>query len=72
MADGLGRLWLISGPRRLWLEIIRWGPFRSFATKLGRRAVSAFLSLATQLRTSLLVRFVPILLQKSVEGFCEQ
>ena len=28
MADGLSRLWLISGLRRLWLEIIRWSLFR--------------------------------------------
>jgi transposase len=46
-----------------------WSPFRSFATKLGRLAMSAFPSLATELRTSPEVRFVPILLQKSVEGF---
>src|ERR1700676_2703021 len=60
MARGLWRLWLISGPRRLWHEIIRWSPFRSFATKLGRRAMSAFPSLVTELRTSPEVRFVPI------------
>jgi len=36
------------------------------------RAMSAFLPLATELRTLLEVRFVPILLQKSVEGFREQ
>ena len=33
MADGLSRLWLISGLRRLWLEIIRWSPFRVQAVK---------------------------------------